>query len=1261
MKMRRREYRSSLYSWKVKKMRKRIFLYSLVLVFLVFGVLAMQEINHRIAVTGQYLAAFSDGGGSFSHRAPVKTNLKTSWHSASLQSSQCSSSSDCSYYDCEICRAGKCVSKCRSGYSCDDGRCVRKTFSNSVLRTLKSFKLKRPSLIPARLKVVRKLPNGRRCRRDSDCQSGICGESETGLEHVCVSKRVSMTKSKRINSGSKAGSIKSTNNFKKVKASLGAKACNSSLDCSYFDCEVCLNHKCVSKCKDNYKCNDGRCVLKGEALIPQKKVNGERCSYDNECLSGFCGKSVDGNERVCTSKPVGKEKCSSNLDCLGDFECINGECVYAPQIASSGWVPTQKKWSHKHTGTLGGKEWGCEDTPSGVFRGGCIDWFGKTKRTYPNECVDDRKLKIYECRAYFGRYKCVNTGIEIAQPNQVCKEGTFVSNEAVSNSVSVSSDYSVSLNGITLERDVNGYCWDKHNGVFSVGGCVEGRLNFKTHKLENYKAFANYCDNNGIYNTYQCSNGHCVKLAYSPPAGFTCPAGSHKIVKEKEPDLSLYSKFRCKGHVSQGLNKKTGQWEDVEDCSKYYNVLEDVVSGGSGSCIPKTGRCYKGVKYAKEDDFSAFKCGQPGNFWQLWGGQLSGIVPKLKSWVPPEKWTMSYGYFKAANGKWHRVPYKLCYNGCNPKTGKCIEPNCNKGDKIWVGCSKDGLYETANYYVMDENCRLTLVQQQCIPFLQSCSEKEHGCKANFKATVYAEIKTGPKKEENHSLVNLGTLCRNSDGKFEVWNVGINSKGKLVWLSKARACEDGCTDNREIFDNLSKKEGLILKAQCNEVKTHLACIDNKCVSVEGSGDDECSPEGSVCGSSSGSSGGPGSECESNSDCANGCWDNHGIAWRYYAGFCDNGKCSYGGGAPCPSGEVCSSDHKECTSPSDSNPPPSEPTTHLACIDNKCVSVEGSGDDECSPEGSLCGKEEKPVCPSKCLIKTDKTTGNDYCIELNDKCETINRYDSGCIAFRTGGWGIKRYRCVDDKCVPDYSRCKENQICTMETLKPICKDEPKGPCENYKCPDFKCENNVLLSNPSCRNINNKAVCVYLQRTDCGNLKCDALAGKCAENPLPPPNPPVNPCDDFDTSSCSEYKCENNGLYKFSGCVVNQGKAECGYSLEQQCNDDETCDALAGKCAENPLPPPNPPVNPCDDFDTSSCSEYKCENNGLYKFSGCVVNQGKAECGYSLEQQCNDNETCDASEGKCRANPLPPPGSTTAFIRSIFTNIKSWFGLA
>ena len=208
-----------------------------------------------------------------------------------------------------------------------------------------------------------KLTNGRRCRRDSDCKSGICGYSSTGRERVCTSHRVSHL-----------------------------SECNSNSDCSYYDCKICRSGKCVSKCSSNQKCNDGRCITKitykkpectgnsdcktyevcddgkciRKGLVQEKPKlsNGRRCTKDSDCKTNYCGKSSAGPERVCQTKPL----ICKNGQIKDDGKCVSISCVYSDSgskvMEYYGWFDSNGKYQNKKV----------KDCSSGCVNGiGCTD------------------------------------------------------------------------------------------------------------------------------------------------------------------------------------------------------------------------------------------------------------------------------------------------------------------------------------------------------------------------------------------------------------------------------------------------------------------------------------------------------------------------------------------------------------------------------------------------------------------------------------------------------------------------------------------------------------------------------------------------------------------------------------------------------------------------------------------------------------------------------------------------------------------------
>lgn len=207
-----------------------------------------------------------------------------------------------------------------------------------------------------------------------------------------------------------------------------------------------------------------------------------------------------------------------------------------------------------------------------------------------------------------------------------------------------------------------------------------------------------------------------------------------------------------------------------------------------------------------------------------------------------------------------------------------------------------------------------------------------------------------------SIPQAVAQCGNWDGKFD--GINTNPKGLTVVYNSAGS---------KIPKVIVEREGLAA-SDWDTVNvtgapvTHLACRNNSCVKVEGSGSNQCSPEGSSCGAAETHSecrmnscvkvNGPGADrCRVSADCADGPppQPTHGVCDRVQMA-CVNVA------GPGPS---------DCSS--DSGCGISTPT-HLECQNQSCVLVGGAGTNSagCNMIGDTCNADPGPVGPASCTF-------------------------------------------------------------------------------------------------------------------------------------------------------------------------------------------------------------------------------------------------------------------------------------------------------
>lgn len=138
------------------------------------------------------------------------------------------------------------------------------------------------------------------------------------------------------------------------------------------------------------------------------------------------------------------------------------------------------------------------------------------------------------------------------------------------------------------------------------------------------------------------------------------------------------------------------------------------------------------------------------------------------------------------------------------------------------------------------------------------------------------------------------------------------------------------------------------------------------------------------------------------------------------------------------------------------PPDVEETHLACLNNSCVMVSGTGVDECSPEGSFCGcidtdiDEEHQTGMNFFMQGTSRNatlSKTDLCTPEGKLQEHVCHKQIDVLKFEVSCESLGNYTCIEGECFPDYKQVED------------CKDTDHG--LNYQKDGMASNGKVRLS--------------------------------------------------------------------------------------------------------------------------------------------------------------------------------------------------------
>jgi Cys-rich repeat protein len=214
--------------------------------------------------------------------------------------SDCRSGLSCDNGKCSSTSTGTCAkdSDCPAGQSCVDGACQGGTTDGG-------------GMTDGTVSHDRDVPNGGACTGNADCQSGLC------LNRTCMpttpppgscNTNADCTTGTCVN-GSCSGDHSVPN----------GGDCTTNNDCQSF---LCVNGKCqpgaTPMCTKDSDCASGATCVNGECQGTMMVPNGGACTGNDDCQSGLC---VNG---TCQGQSTGM--CAMDTDCPTGQTCKNGSC-----------------------------------------------------------------------------------------------------------------------------------------------------------------------------------------------------------------------------------------------------------------------------------------------------------------------------------------------------------------------------------------------------------------------------------------------------------------------------------------------------------------------------------------------------------------------------------------------------------------------------------------------------------------------------------------------------------------------------------------------------------------------------------------------------------------------------------------------------------------------------------------------------------------------------------------------------------------------
>ncbi len=282
------------------------------------------------------------------------------------------------------------------------------------------------------------------------------------------------------------------------------------------------------------------------------------------------------------------------------------------------------------------------------------------------------------------------------------------------------------------------------------------------------------------------------------------------------------------------------------------------------------------------------------------------------------------------------------------------------------------------------------------------------------------------------------------------------------------------------------------------------------------------------------------------------------------------------------------------------------SHLACSGEACVSVSGSGSNECSSDNDC--KTSCTGCSASAPDCESTTYGTDSC---NNSCSITN--SDPCPTY-------SHTECSNNSCTTvsgvGSDSCASNADCT-----PL---PPPPPSEHYECVSNSCS---LVSGSSSDSCSTNADCAPVTHTECSGNSCVSVFGSgsdtCTSN--------------ADCTSCSGCSADPS-----SACVGNQAYGVDSCNNPCSVSGSSSCACSSSECGTYPnCTSPSGCDNTCGSTKTFDCAG-NCGGSAVVGCDG-VCNSGKTldDCGICggdssscancpADQPCGSYPNCTTKSG-------------------------------
>ena len=497
------------------------------------------------------------------------------------------------------------------------------------------------------------------------------------------------------------------------------------------------------------------------------------------------------------------------------------------------------------------------------------------------------------------------------------------------------------------------------------------------------------------------------------------------------------------------------------------------------------------------------------------------------------------------------------------------------------------------------------------------SAKSSGCTDDSDCGSFVYKCNGCKQDTNTQTCVFGSCVDNiSTGtcpdpackKEDKEHMGcvILSPGIFTCGSVSGEGEDECQSASDCYSNLrSSAASIASDKKSSEQATHLSCVGNSCITVDGAGDDGCTDN---------------TECiEENEHLA--CVDNSCIA---VAG----------------EGENDCTDNTECIAEDE----------HLTCVDKACTAVDGEGDNDCTDNTGCIDEDEHLTCIDKTCTVVDGE-GDNECVNNTgciSKDEHLACKDQACVAILSKGDNT----CVTDagcKNASSSSSSKSAISSVASSACPQCELPPSNECIGLGecgCGPYIC--------PSSSTATTSTATTSVATTSIASSKRSVIAlisssyssdaPLCADECNPPPPDPncvgLGPCE------CGPYVCPqdlSDDEFYDDDDDANTGNNNNGGGNNSENNGGESFDPQ--RCGNGTLEPGEQCETGSTNYCTSSrvCNTSDCTCYAVPPLPNCgdgTLQQGE-QCESGSINYCTKGRTCNTDLCTC----VPPTSLCTS----------------